>query len=72
MTDRPQTITVIARQGDTVDLLCHRHLGRTAGTTEATLAANRGLAAAARLQPGQRVTLVAPARRPRKLVQLWD
>ncbi len=44
----------------------------SARATEATLAANRGLAAAARLQPGQRVTLVAPARRPRKLVHLWD
>lgn len=66
------TIQVRARQHDTVDLLCWRHLGRTAGATEATLAANRGLAATTRLAAGQPVTLVAPAQQPRTLVQLWD
>lgn len=66
------TVTVIARQHDTVDLLCWRHLGRTAGTTEATLVANPGLAATPHLAAGQRVTLVAPPAQPRRLVQLWD
>ena len=67
-----QRIAVIARQGATVDLLCWRHFGQTAAATEATLAANRGLAATTRLQPGQPVTLVKPAKQPAALVQLWD
>ena len=67
-----QRLTVIAREGDTVDLLCWRHLGRTAVATEATLDANPGLAATTRMAAGQRVTLVAPAPRPRQLVQLWS
>ena len=36
--------TAIARQGDTLDALIHRHTARTQGNTEATLAANPGLA----------------------------
>ena len=67
-----QRITVIARQHDTVDALCARHLGRTAAATEATLAANPGLAATPHLSAGQPVTLVAPDASPRQLVQLWD
>lgn len=35
---------VRARQGDTVDGICQRVYGRTAGVTEAALEANRGLA----------------------------
>lgn len=35
---------VIAQQGDTVDALCFRHLGRTKSVVEATLEANPGLA----------------------------
>ena len=31
-------------QGDTVDLLCRRHYGRTAGVTERVLEAHPGLA----------------------------
>ena len=31
-------------QGDTIDLLCNRHYGRTAGVTEEVLEANPGLA----------------------------
>ena len=67
-----QRITVIARQHDTVDALCARHLGRPAAATEATLAANPGLAATPHLSAGQSVTLVAPDAAPRQLVQLWD
>lgn len=66
------TLAVRALQGDTVDLLCQRHLGRTAAATEATLAANPGIAATAHLQPGQPVTLVRPAQQARHLIQLWD
>ncbi|CAN7192778.1 tail protein X [Trinickia sp. LjRoot230] len=35
---------VYAQQGDTVDSLCFRHLGRTQSVVEATLEANPGLA----------------------------
>ena len=42
---------VIAQQGDTVDSLCHRHLGRTSGIVEATLEANPGLAALGAVLP---------------------
>lgn len=38
------TVTVRAQQNDTVDALCWRHYGRTAGVTEAVLEANPGLA----------------------------
>lgn len=35
---------VIAHQNDTVDELCWRHYGRTAGLSEVVLLANPGLA----------------------------
>ncbi|MFP4896818.1 tail protein X [Paraburkholderia sp. EG304] len=35
---------VYAQQGDTVDALCFRHLGRTKSVVEATLELNAGLA----------------------------
>ena len=38
-TTNNNTTTVRAHEHDTLDALCHRHLGRTAGTVEATLAA---------------------------------
>lgn len=67
------TLTVIARDRDTIDQLCARHLGRTAGATEATLAANPALAdAGPHLSAGQSVTLVAPPAPAAQLVQLWD
>lgn len=66
---------VIAHQGDTLDLLCHRHLGRTAGVLEAALEANPGLAALGAVLPmGTEVVLpdAPPAAPETKLVQLWD
>ena len=73
MTATARTLTVRALQGDTVDLLCWRHLGRSGGATEATLAANPGLAALGpHLPTGHEVVLVVPAQRTRALVQLWD
>jgi phage tail protein X len=67
------TATVRAREHDTLDALCWRHLGRTAGVVEATLSATPGLAErAADLGTGQAVTLVAAAASPAPLVQLWD
>lgn len=68
---------VTALQGDTLDMLCQRHLGRTAGVVEDALEANPGLAALGPVLPmGAVVELPdvdandsAPTR---TLVQLWD
>ncbi|MCS7700325.1 tail protein X [Pseudomonas aeruginosa] len=66
---------VIANQGDTVDAICWRYYGRTAGVTEAVLDANPGLAD---LGPvilhGTAVTLpdAAPQAEQRQVVNLWD
>ncbi|MCG9100449.1 tail protein X [Laribacter hongkongensis] len=66
---------VIASQGDTVDLICQRHYGYTAGITEAVYAANPGLADLGPILPlGTPVTLpetVQPAT-PQSLINLWD
>lgn len=62
-------------QGDTLDLLCQRHLGRTAGVTEAALSMNPGLAALGPILPmGTDVDLpdVADQDTPTTILQLWD
>lgn len=62
-------------QNDTVDALCWRHYGRTAGVVEAVLDANPGLADhGPQLPTGLLVTLPdlqtpAPTR---AMVNLWD
>lgn len=67
-------VTAIA--GETLDALCWRTLGRTAGVTEQALELNPGLAAAGpKLAEGQAVILpeintAAPA--IRETVNLWD
>lgn len=67
---------VNARQGDTLDALCWRHLGRTGGVVEAVLEANPGIASLGPVLPhGTPIdlpepTTTAPARQA--LVQLWD
>lgn len=66
---------VAALQGDTLDQLCQRHLGRTAGVVEDALDANPGLAAQGAVLPmGAEVILPdqAPAAAPTPLLQLWD
>lgn len=68
-------ITVRAQQGDTVDQLCLRHLGTTAGVTEATYALNPGLAARGPSLPlGLQVVLPdkPTATTASKTVSLWD
>ena len=68
-----QTRTVHARQGDTLDALLHRHIGQTAGHTEATLAANPRLADHGAVLPiGTTVHIVTAPAAPRRLVHLWD
>lgn len=66
---------LIANQGETVDAICWRHYGRTAGVTEAVLDANPGLAdLGATLPHGTLVQLpeVAPQAEQRQMVNLWD
>ena len=69
-----QTTTVQALQGDTLDQLCQRHLGSTAGTVEATLLLNPGLADLGPVLPlGTPVTLPArPAAATANRLKLWD
>ena len=66
--------TVTAKQGETVDLVCMRHYGRTAEVTELVLDANPGTAASVILPLGTR--LVMPEYDTKKadatLVSLWD
>ncbi|MDR1350904.1 MAG: tail protein X [Zoogloeaceae bacterium] len=65
---------VIARQFDTLDLICWRHFGRTAAVTEQALELNPGLARLGAILPeGQAVTLpdVAPTREI-KMINLWN
>lgn len=62
-------------QGDTVDLICWRYYGRTAGVVEQVLAANHGLAELGPELPMG--TLIELPDRPaqaanKKVVQLWD
>ena len=67
--------TVIANQGDTVDAICWRYYGRTAGVTEAVLDANPGLADLGPVIPhGTAVTLpdAAPQAEQRQVVNRWD
>ncbi|WP_068634912.1 tail protein X [Thauera butanivorans] len=65
---------VRAMQGDTVDLLCWRHYGRTAGVTEQVLAANPGLAAHGPVLPlGTLVELPDQPTPPvARRLKLWD
>ncbi len=64
-------------QGDTLDLLLWRGLGRTAGIVEAVLDANPGLAAMGIVLPGGMLVEVpdaAVALRPQhtETIQLWS
>lgn len=64
-----------AQQGDTLDALCWRHYGRTAGVVEQVLHANPGLADHGPIIPhGTLVQLPEQAVRAeqRQMVNLWD
>lgn len=70
-------LRVYAHQGDTLDKLCWRHLGRTAGLVEQALELNPGLSDLGPVLPhGTAVDLpeitTTPAAAARPLVQLWD
>ena len=65
---------VRAIQGDTVDAICQRVYGRTAGVTEAVLLANSGIADLGPILP-HGTELVMPDISPQPavhMVQLWD
>ncbi|AKX51712.1 phage tail protein [Thiopseudomonas alkaliphila] len=67
--------TVRALQGDTIDLICWRHYGRTAGVVEQVLDSNRGLA-----ELGPVLPIGTPVKMPvepepaqtAQVIQLWD
>lgn len=68
-------VTVRAYQHDTVDALCWRHYGRTAGVTEDVLKANPGLADFGPTLPQGLVVTMPDAQRTapeRQMVNLWD
>lgn len=67
--------SVRTQQNDSVDALCWRHYGRTAGVTEAVLAANPGLADHGPLLPQGLVVNMpeAQASAPQwQMVNLWN
>lgn len=66
--------TVYAQQGDTVDQICQRYYGRTAGITEAVLEANPSLADAGVILPHGKAVKLPDTAPPAKTqtVQLWD
>lgn len=61
-------------QGDTVDRICQRVYGRTAGVTEQVLIANPGLADRGPILPmGTLITLPDQAPQAESpMLQLWD
>ena len=66
---------VIARQGDSVDAICHRHYGYTEGMVEAVYAANPGLADHGAILPhGTPVTMpeTPPSKPASGLINIWD
>lgn len=66
--------TVRAHQGETLDQLCYRTIGRTAGVTEQVLQLNPGLADLGPILPqGTAVKLPETIVENRKIdtVQLW-
>lgn len=68
------TDSYVTRDGDTVDLICWRIYGGRAGSAEAVLAANPGLAARGPVLSSG-VVIVLPelqADTPAAPVRLWD
>jgi phage tail protein X len=66
--------TVHSIEGDTVDKICQRFYGRTAGITEQLLQHNPGLASKGTVLPtGTKLLLPEDATPPTKqTIQLWD
>lgn len=66
--------TYTTRQGETVDLACLRHYGRTAEVTELVLDANRGIAGVVILPIGTVLTMpdYDTKTADTTLVSLWE
>lgn len=67
--------TIRATQGDTLDAICWRYYGRTAGVVEQVLEANPGLASLGPVLPMGtliRMPAVATQAAQRDVVNLWD
>jgi len=68
--------TATALDGETVDAICWRVLGRTAGTTEQVLGLNPGLTSLGPRLPGGTVVIlpdaISAASATIDIVQLWD
>jgi len=68
--------TATALDGETVDAICWRVLGRTAGVTEQVLGLNPGLAALGPRLPGGTVVIlpdaISAASATIDIVQLWE
>ncbi|MGY5801844.1 tail protein X [Rhizobium sp. LEGMi12c] len=63
------------RQGETIDLACLSHYGRTSGVVEAVLSANPGLAGLGPTLPlGTHIFMpdMPSASVERRLISLWD
>lgn len=68
-------VSVRAHQNDTVDNLCWRYYGRTAGVTEAVLEANPGLADNGPILPQGLIVNMPEAQTSapqRQMVNLWE
>lgn len=74
MTDAPLSRRVLTRDGDVADAIALTAYGRTAGATEALLAANPVLRAVGPVLPaGLELTLPdLPAQATAPVVKLWD
>jgi len=67
--------TYTTRQGETVDIACLAHYGRTAGVVEAVLATNPGLAGLGPVLPfGTQILMpdMPSVSAERRLISLWD
>lgn len=67
--------TIRATQGDTLDAICWRYYGRTAGVVEQVLETNPGLASLGPVLPigtPVRMPAVATQATQRDVVNLWD
>ncbi|MFC9008343.1 tail protein X [Streptomyces microflavus] len=68
-------VAIRANQNETVDALCWRYYGRTAGVTEAVFEANPGLADYGPILPQGLVVNMPEAQTSapqRQMVNLWD
>jgi len=69
------SMKVIAQQNDTLDLICWRHLGNTAGVVEQTLLLNPAVSSVGAILPmGTTITLPdQPVKAATiHMIQLWD